>query len=256
MLWRTAKVYAQQASVLLPVSACVMVLIAILDISSIGVSLGAGLVAVIAGLALITLFSGAVVRLAADVIEIGRARRTEQLMRGVMPVFGQLMLVGFVVGLVIGTLLSALSFVALALAVGAILSVHAGVENVIAGVVLATILFFAPGVFLMTVWSVAAPVVVLERPGGLRALRRSRMLVRGNRWRVVGIIVVVTILLGFAGRAVEFAGQAVGGVSSVVAWLLVATFFAPLPMILATALYYDLRETSAASLGAIPPSTA
>jgi hypothetical protein len=181
-----------------------MVLIGILDISSISVSPVVGLVALIAVLALVMLFTGVVVRLAADVIEVGRARSTEQLVRAVMPVLGQLMLVGFVAGLVLGTLLSALSFIALALTVGVILSVHVSVGSVVAGVVIGTILFLAPGVFLMTVWSVVVPVVVLECLGGLRALGRSRMLVRGNRWRVAGIIVVLTIILAFVDRVAEF----------------------------------------------------
>lgn len=255
VLWRTAKVYADQALVLLPASVCATVLIGILDISSIRVLPVAGLVALIAELAVIALFTGVVVRLVADVIEVGRARSTEQLMRAVMPVFGQLMLVGFVAGVVIGALLSALSFIALVLAIGVILSVHVSVGSVIAGVVVGTVLFLVPGVFLITIWSVVAPIVVLERPGGLRALRRSRILVRGNRWRVVGMIVVLTILLGFADRVVEFAGQAVGSGSTAVAWLLVATLFAPLPIVLATTLYYELRETSggAAPAIAIPP---
>ena len=72
-------------------------------------------------------------------------------------------------------------------------------------------IFHAPSVFLLTVWSVAAPVVVLERPRGLRALRRSRDLVRGNGWRVFAVIVVFTISVNVVSRGIERgAGYAFG----------------------------------------------
>ena len=42
--------------------------------------------------------------------------------------------------------------------------------------------------------------VVLERPPGLRALRRSRELVRGNGWQVFGVILVLVVLVAVVGR--------------------------------------------------------
>ena len=50
-----------------------------------------------------------------------------------------------------------------------------------------------PGLIALTVWSVAAPVVVLERPPGLKAMRRSRELVAGNGWPVFGVIFVLGV---------------------------------------------------------------
>jgi hypothetical protein len=56
--------------------------------------------------------------------------------------------------------------------------------------VLGFVLLLAPGTYLLIVWSVAIPVVVLERPGGLRALTRSSDLVRGHRWKVLVLAVL------------------------------------------------------------------
>ena len=58
------------------------------------------------------------------------------------------------------------------------------------------ILIIVPGLILITIWSVAAPVVVLENPGVFAALRRSRELVRGNGWQVFGVILVLYIVVG------------------------------------------------------------
>ena len=79
-------------------------------------------------------------------------RAVGQLLRAATPVIGQLILVGIVAGI---------------------------------GIVIGFVLIIVPGLILLTIWSVAAPVVVLERPGGLRALRRSRELVQ--RQRLAGV---------------------------------------------------------------------
>ena len=44
-------------------------------------------------------------------------------------------------------------------------------------------LLFAPGLFLLTIWAVLAPVIVIERVGAIESFGRSRGLVRGERWR-------------------------------------------------------------------------
>ena len=94
-----------------------------------------------------TLFTGMVVELVADVQDGRRDATAGQLLDAATPVLGQLILVGLVAGI--------------ATAIG-------------------LVLFIVPGLILITIWSVAAPVVVLERPDGLRALRRSRELVQAT----------------------------------------------------------------------------
>ncbi len=125
---------------------------------------------------------------------------------------------------------------------------------------LGTIVLLAPGWFLLTIWSVTAPVVVLERPGRLRALRRSRTLVRGNRWRVFGVIALLAIPLGIASHALELVGSAAGHGPALAAKMLVAILVAPIPLLAATALYFELRGVAASNAHATatppyPPTT-
>jgi hypothetical protein len=49
-------------------------------------------------------------------------------------------------------------------------------------------------VFFAVAWSLALPLVVVERAGIRRALGRSRDLVRGYWWRVLGIAVLISII--------------------------------------------------------------
>ncbi len=59
------------------------------------------------------------------------------------------------------------------------------------GVGIGFVLIIIPGLFLMTIWAVVAPVTVLERPGIFEAFGCSRELVRGNGWNVFGVIVIM-----------------------------------------------------------------
>jgi len=65
--------------------------------------------------------------------------------------------------------------------------------------VLAFIALVIPGLVLYTMWWVAIPVAVIERPGAVASLRRSASLTAGNRWRVFGVVLcffVASILVG------------------------------------------------------------
>src|SRR5206468_87068 len=57
------------------------------------------------------------------------------------------------------------------------------------------ILIIVPGLFLITIWAVIVPVIVLEGAGVFDAFRRSHQLVRGRGWHVFGTLVVTWIIL-------------------------------------------------------------
>ena len=59
------------------------------------------------------------------------------------------------------------------------------------------VLLIAPGLYLLTIWSVVVPVIVLEKTGAFEGFGRSRALVRGYGWTVFGVI-VVTFLINVA----------------------------------------------------------
>jgi hypothetical protein len=60
------------------------------------------------------------------------------------------------------------------------------------------LLLIVPGLYLLTIWSMIAAVIVLERKGAGESFSRSHELVRGNGWNVFGLIVIVFILVAVA----------------------------------------------------------
>jgi hypothetical protein len=110
-------------------------------------------------------------------------------------------------------------------------------------------LLIVPGLFLLTIWAVAAPVTVIERPGILSAFGRSRELVRGHGWQVLGAILLVflvligvSIVVGLLALGLTDAGEAV------LQWLLNAAT-APVSALTASVLYFALRRARGESAG-------
>ena len=66
-------------------------------------------------------------------------------------------------------------------------------------ITLGLILFIVPGLFLLTIWCVIVPVIVLESRSAGESFGRSRQLVRGEGWNVFGLIVLVFLILLGAG---------------------------------------------------------
>jgi hypothetical protein len=239
-------VYGRRAFELLLASACAAASFVVLNLASSAAALPSRLVFAVVDLVVLTLFTGYVVHVAIEVFESGRPRTPQLLLRAVKPVFGELMFVGFVTGLTIGLLLSIASTIVLVVAITGALNVGVSAGSLIGFAAVGAIVFFVPGLLLMTIWSVVAPVVVLERPGGLRALRRSRQLVRGNRLRVLGMIVMLIVPLVVFARALEFVSARVGSGLGLVGTLVATVLVAPIPVLCATALYYELRDGEAA----------
>ena len=73
------------------------------------------------------------------------------------------------------------------------------------GIVIGLIALIIPGLFLMTIWAVIAPVIVLEKVRPLDAFGRSRALVRGHGWTVFGIVVITGLLTGIASSILQAA---------------------------------------------------
>jgi hypothetical protein len=211
---RVFDIYVDQASVLMPAAAAVFAVTGIISALLIAASPGLALVALLLSVVAITLFTGMVVELVADVQDGRRDATAGALLRAVTPVFGKLVLVGVVAGI---------------------------------GIVLGLILFIVPGLILITIWSVAAPVVVLERPDGLGALARSRELVRGNGWQVFAVIFILFILVTIVAGAIEAGAESAGSGVGLVVRVVVGILTAPLSALAAAVLYFQLRAA------AVPP---
>jgi Uncharacterised protein family (UPF0259) len=220
---RVFAIYLEEASVLMPAAAVVFVLTGILTAVIVAAAPGLTLLALVISLVATTLFTGMVVQLVADVRDGHRDASAAQLLRSVTPVLGQLILVGIVVGV---------------------------------AVLIGFILIIIPGLILLTIWSVSAPVVVLERPGGLRALRRSRELVRGNGWRVFGVVLVFFLLVIVLGTTLEVLAEALGTGAGIAVRVVVGVLTAPLSALAAAVLYFELRGPGGATAGEDPGAAA
>jgi hypothetical protein len=109
------------------------------------------------------------------------------------------------------------------------------------GVAIGFVLLIIPGLILLVVWSVVAPVTVLERPGVFAAFARSRELVRGNGWAVFGVIVLLGLAVVVVSVAAGLAAASLGSVGGAVIEWAVTAAVAPLAALSASVLYFALR---------------
>ena len=120
--------------------------------------------------------------------------------------------------------------------------------GLLAGVCIALgfVLLIVPGLILLTIWAVIAPVIVIERTPALEAFGRSRALVRGYGWTVFGIVLITGLLSGLATTLLQGAFSFLPRfleilVGSTIAQAVVAPFSA----IAIAITYFRLREARA-----------
>jgi hypothetical protein len=224
-------IYGQQAGVLLPLAFGLYLLVAIIS----GLFAGnffLGLVAFGVGVIAATLYQGMVVSLVRDVQDGSRDSSVGQLVEETWPVVLPLIGAGILAGI---------------------------------GIAVGLVLIIIPGLILLTIWSVIAPVIVVERSGAIDAFGRSRAVVKGNGWQVFGVILVVflittivSIVLGLIGAGISdtFAMRALFS-------LIASTLTAPIAALAASTIYFNLialqgapAETVPASDAPLPPSPA
>ncbi len=98
----------------------------------------------------------------------------------------------------------------------------------------------AVGLILFTRWWVAIAVVVVERPGAVKALRRSAELTLGHRWPVFAILMVVVIGQNILDRAAHAVLSGLPSVLIVTSFLITAAATAYTAVVGAVC-YHDLR---------------
>jgi hypothetical protein len=122
--------------------------------------------------------------------------------------------------------------------------------SILAGIAITIglILVIAPGLYLITIWAVIVPVIVIERSGALASFGRSHQLVRGHGWHVFGtlvlvfvILIVVDIVLGLIFVALPVLFRT--GLSTVISGTLIAPFLA----LVVTMIYYRLSAVQGGS---------
>jgi hypothetical protein len=200
------KIYGDQASVLIPAAVVVFAIGALARLAFTG---SAAVLVSLVGVVLGTFYQGMVVELVRDVQDGRRDSSVGGLFRSVAPVV--LPLIG--------------------------LSILLGV-----GVGIGLILIIVPGLFLMTIWAVAAPALVIERRGVFAAFGRSRELVRGHGWQVFSVILLVLALGIAVGIVVAIIASGLGdGGRALVQWLF-EVLVSPFTSLISAILYFSLRR--------------
>ena len=124
--------------------------------------------------------------------------------------------------------------------------------SILAGIAITIglLLIIVPGLFLITIWAVIVPVIIIERSGALASFGRSRELVRGHGWPVFGTLVIVYIIMLVVNIVLGLIFSALphvlgDGLSSVISGTLISPFLA----LVVTLVYYRLVGISAPAAG-------
>ena len=113
----------------------------------------------------------------------------------------------------------------------------------VVAVTLGLFFFIIPGLILMTWWIVIVPVIVLEKAGARRSFGRSRSLVSGYEWSVLGVIVVtILILIGVSVVLEILLFPLTDWLQAFASDVVTGSLTAPFAALAWTLLYYRLRE--------------
>ncbi|HET7508739.1 MAG TPA: hypothetical protein VFJ65_00680 [Solirubrobacterales bacterium] len=216
--------YRDQAGVLLPVAFWLFLVVAIVNGLTAG-NFSLFWVGLIVSLAVGTLYQGMVVNLVNDLQDGRRDSSVGDLMRSALPVLAPLIGAGILAGFGIG---------------------------------FGFVLLIAPGLYLATIWAVIAPAIVIERRAIFDAFGRSRQLVKGNGWPVLGTIVVAYVIAIVATLAFTAIGGAIanGPLVRIVFSALASTLAAPIGALVAAILYFRLLplQSEGGAAPAVPPA--
>jgi len=115
----------------------------------------------------------------------------------------------------------------------------------------ATLLLIVPGLIVSCMLWVAVPAAIVERPGLMGALRRSRALTQGNKMQIFGLILLLGMLTGAVSgimQAVLLEGGSIADTSVerlptyIYAEVVRIVVFGPLGAVLPAVSYFLLRE--------------
>jgi MFS family permease len=203
-------IYRENAGVLIPVAFWLFLAVAIVQ-GIAGGSLFLTLLGAILSLVASIIYEGMVVSLVRDVQDGRRDLSVGQLFQSVAPVLGSL----------------------------------AGASILYAlGVGVGFVLLIVPGLFLLTIWAVIAPAIVIENRGAIEAFGRSRELVKGFGWPVFGVVICAALIVAVVSIILLSIAAAIadGPILRIVLGVLASTVTAPVTALVAGVLYYRLLQ--------------
>lgn len=220
----TFEIYRQNVAVLIATALAVFVVVGLLSglLSDAG-GLLASLLALIIRMAGSAIYTGFVVRLVEDVRDGRRDFSVGDLFSAAAPAIVPLALMSILWGL---------------------------------GVAIGLFLLIVPGLFLITIWSVTAPSIVIERVGVMESFGRSRELVRGDGWSVFGTLVVVWLITIVLAAILSAIGAALGTGGFVIGVIIASAVTAPIFSLAVSVIFFNLRGDRAPTEGPPAPSPA
>lgn len=219
VLGRVWEIYRDQAGALLSTAAVLFVVQFLVYLLLPGVI---GILSALLFWVLSTLYQGMVVKLVQDIQDGRRDHSIGELLRSVEPVLLPLMAVSLIFGICVG---------------------------------IGFVLLIVPGLILMTIWAVVAPVMVLERRGVFATFGRSRELVRGHGWQVFGVIVVLYLAVVVVSIAAGVISSGLGAFGrSLIQWG-ANVAVAPVAALTASVLYFKLRGQQPEPVAPDAPAT-
>lgn len=119
------------------------------------------------------------------------------------------------------------------------------------------LLLIAPGLYLLTIWCVIVPVIVLESKAVMESFGRSRELVRGNGWNVFLVILLGFLILLAASIVIAILTFWLkGAFGAFVRNVISYTITAPFVALALTVMYYRLLEIRQPAAAAAPEAGA
>ena len=127
----------------------------------------------------------------------------------------------------------------------------------LAAFIVGFVLLVVPAIILMMMWFVAGPACVVEHTGVLQAMRRSRALTKGYRWRIFGLYLLLCLFafsvsamsavvtgttLFPASQEAAIAAAANRSLAQLASSIIATMFNSVISATLVAAIYYELRQ--------------
>jgi hypothetical protein len=117
------------------------------------------------------------------------------------------------------------------------------------------VLLIVPGLIFLTWFSLFAPAIVVENRGIFDSFTRSRELVRGNGWRVFGVIVVTFIIQAVVQNLLNRIGiNADSLVLRTILSIVGSVITAPILALAVSVVYFQLRDIMQGTQGMAAPA--